>query len=134
MNDFHKHFTAKALRKDFTDTERLLWKYLRAKQMEGCKFRRQEPIGSYIVEFVCQEKRIIIEVDGGQHSVEREKDNKRDTWLEGQGYKVLRFWNDEVLTNTKGILEVIRDYLNHPPPTPSVLLIDGPPLKGGVSG
>jgi len=78
-------------------------------------------IGSYIVDFVCQEKRIIIEVDGGQHSVER--DNKRDNWLEEHGYKVLRFWNNEVLTNTEGVLEVIRDYLNHPPPTP--------PLKGG---
>ena len=123
MDDLHKHFTAKVLRKNFTDTERLLWKYLRAKQMEGCKFRRQEPIGSYIVDFVCQEKRIIIEVDCGQHSVERERDSERDNWLKGQGYKVLRFWNNEVLTNTKGILEVIRDSLNHPPLPP--------PLKGG---
>jgi very-short-patch-repair endonuclease len=90
--------------------------------MEGCKFRRQEPIGSYIVDFVCQEKRIIIEVDGGQHSVERERDSERDNWLKGQGYKVLRFWNNEVLTNTKGILEVIRDNLNHP--------LLPPPLKG----
>lgn len=118
-NDLHKHFTAKILRKNFTDTERLLWKYLRAKQMEGYKFRRQEPIGSYIVDFVCQEKRIIIEVDGGQHSIERERDSERDNWLEGQGYKVLRFWNNEVLTNTEGILEVIRNNLNHPPLNPS---------------
>jgi len=131
MNDLHKHFTAKVLRKDFTDTERLLWKYLRAKQMEGCKFRRQEPIGSYIVDFVCQEKRIIIEVDGGQHSVEREKDNRRDTWFEGQGYKVLRFWDNKVLTNIKGILEVMRDYLNHPPqPPPSYCLTDLPSREG----
>jgi very-short-patch-repair endonuclease len=124
MDNLHKHFTAKVLRKNFTDTERLLWKYLRAKQTEGCKFRRQEPIGSYIVDFVCQEKRIIIEVDGSQHSVERERDRERDNWLEGQGYKVLRFWNNEVLTNTEGILEVIRNNLNHPPLPP--------PLKGGV--
>jgi very-short-patch-repair endonuclease len=123
MNDLHKHFTAKALRKNFTDTERLLWKYLRAKQMEGCKFRRQEPIGSYIVDFVCQEKQIVIEVDGGQHYTEREKDKERDKWLKGQGYKVLRFWNNEVLGNIEGVLEVIRDCLNHPPLTP--------PLKGG---
>lgn len=94
--------------------------------MEGCKFRRQEPIGSYIIDFVCQEKRIIIEVDGGQHSVERERDRERDNWLEGQGYKVLRFWNNEVLTNTEGILEVIRNNLNHPPLTP--------PLKEGSNG
>jgi very-short-patch-repair endonuclease len=123
VNDLHKHFTARALRKNFTDTERLFWKYLRAKQMEGCKFRRQEPIGSYIVDFVCQEERIIIEVDGGQHSVEQERDNKRDKWLEGQGYKVLRFWNNEVLSNIEGILEIIRSNLHHPPLTP--------PLKGG---
>jgi very-short-patch-repair endonuclease len=123
MNDLLKHLTAKALRKNFTDTERLLWKHLRAKQMEGCKFRRQEPIGSYIVDFVCQEKQIVIEVDGWQHSTEQEKDKERDKWLKGQGYKVLRFWNNEVLSNTKGVLEAIRDCLNHPPLTP--------PLKGG---
>jgi very-short-patch-repair endonuclease len=123
MNKLHKHFTAKVLRKNFTDTERLLWKYLRAKQMEGCKFRRQEPIGSYIVDFVCHEKKMVIEVDGGQHSADRERDDERDSWLEGQGYRVLRFWNNEVLTNIKGVLEVIRGYLNHPPLTP--------PLKGG---
>ena len=118
MNDLHKHFMAKALRKSFTDTERLLWRHLRAKHMEGYKFRRQEPIGSYIVDFVCQEKKIVIEVDGGQHSVERERDFERDKWLVGQGYKVLRFWNNEVLTNITGVLEVIRNNLNHPPLTP----------------
>jgi very-short-patch-repair endonuclease len=91
--------------------------------MEGYKFRRQEPIGRYIVDFVCQEKLLIIEVDGGQHSVERERDKKRDNWLERQGYKVLRFWNNEVLINTEGILEVIRDHLT---PSPQ-----SPPLKGG---
>jgi very-short-patch-repair endonuclease len=126
MNDLHRHFVAKALRKNFTDTERLLWRHMRAKQMEGYKFRRQEPIGGYIVDFVCQEKKIVIEVDGGQHSVERERDIERDKWLEGQGYKVLRFWNNEVLTKINGVLEVIRNSLNHPPPTP--------PLKGGASG
>ena len=123
MNDLHRHVTAKALRKDFTDTERLLWKYLRAKQMEGYKFRRQEAIGRYIVDFVCQQKRMVIEVDGGQHSTEKERDNERDKWLEGKGYKVLRFWNNEVLANTEGVLDIIRDCLNHPPLTP--------PLKGG---
>jgi very-short-patch-repair endonuclease len=123
MNDRHKHSTAKVLRKNFTDSERLLWKYLRAKQLEGCKFRRQEPIGKYIVDFVCQEKQIIIEVDGGQHSEEQERDSKRDSWLQGQGYKVLRFWNNEVLTNIEGVLEIIRVNFKHPPLTP--------PLKGG---
>ena len=65
----------------------------------------------------------MIEVDGGQHSTENKRDNERDKWLEVQGYKVLRFWNNEVLSNTKGVLEVIRDCLNHPPLSP--------PLKGG---
>jgi len=123
MNDLHKHAVAKALRKNFTDTERFLWRHLRAKQMEGYKFRRQEPIGKYIVDFVCQEARIIIEVDGGQHSVERGRDFKRDRWLKEHGYKVLRFWNNEVLTNINGVLEVIRNTIEHPPLAP--------PLKGG---
>ena len=123
MNNLHKHSVAKALRKNFTDTERILWRHLRAKQMEGYKFRRQEPIGNYIVDFVCQEARIIIEVDGGQHSVEQKKDFERDRWLKEQGYRVLRFWNNEVLTNIDGVLEVIRNNIDHPPLTP--------PLKGG---
>ena len=80
---------ARNLRKRSTDTERFLWKYLRTKQLEGFKFRRQQPIGSYIVDFVCFEKKIVIEADGGQHSEsrEREKDKKRDEWLRGQGFK-----------------------------------------------
>ena len=99
---------AKALRKRLTDTERLLWRHLRAKQLEGLKFRRQEPIGRYIVDFVCHEKRIVIEVDGGQHTIEKNKDAERDKWLNEQGYKVLRFWNNEVLTNIEGVLQTIR--------------------------
>jgi len=113
-----KHIIAKQLRKNFTDTEKLLWRHLRVKQVEGCKFRRQEPIGSYVVDFVCHEKRIVIEVDGGQHSIERERDNERDKWLKGQGYKVLRFWNNEVLANIEGVLGVIQHCLNHPPLSP----------------
>ena len=101
---------AKNLRKQSTDTERLLQQLLKAEQLEGLKFRRQQPIGNYIVDFVCFEKKIIIELDGGQHSqpTEREKDRERDKWFEGQEYKVLRFWDNEVLTNVKGVLEVIR--------------------------
>jgi len=115
---------AKNLRKSSTDAERLLWRHLRANQLEGQKFRRQQPIGNYIVDFVCFDKRIVIEVDGGQHAIEKHKDNERDKWLEGQGFKVLRFWNNEVLMNIGGVLEVIRDKcLYHPPLTP--------PIKGG---
>jgi len=100
--------TAKALRKRSTDVEIVLWRHLRAKQMEGLKFRRQQPIGDYIVDFVCFEKKIIIEVDGGQHAVETVRDAERDDWLRNQGFTVLRFWNNEVLTNTEGVLEKIR--------------------------
>lgn len=99
-----------------------MWRHLRGKQLEGLKFRRQEPIGNYVADFVCYEKSIIVEVDGSQHC--REKDSKRDRWFEEQGFKVLRFWNNEVLNNTKGVWEVIRKHcLSHPPRTP--------PIKGG---
>ena len=109
------------LRKRFTDAEKLLWRYLRAKQLEGFKFRRQQPIGNYIVDFVCFEKGVVIGVDGGQHAVEREKDKERDKWFKGQDLKVLRFWNNEVLTNIGGVLEVIREHcLSHPPLTPPI--------------
>jgi very-short-patch-repair endonuclease len=121
---------AKILRKRSTDTERLLWRYLRIRQIEGLKFRRQEPIGNYIADFVCFESKMVIEVDGGQHTAS-EKDTERDAWLQSQGFKVLRFWNHEVLTNIEGVLEVIRHNClesrnqDHPPLTP--------PIKGGAT-
>ncbi len=115
---------AKELRKRSTDTERLLWKHLRTKQFEGLKFKRQQPVGKYIVDFICFEKKIIIELDGGQHTQpsETQKDKERDIWFEAQGYKVLRFWDNEVFMNTRGVLEFIKAYLQeHPPldPLPS---------------
>jgi len=89
------------------------------KQMEGLKFRRQQPIDNYIVDFVCFENRIIIEVDGGQHAAENNKDRERDFHLQQFGFKVLRFWNNEVLQNTNGVLEIIRENcLSHPPLNP----------------
>ena len=112
---------AKDLRKRTTDTEQLLWQYLRAKHFEGLKFRRQQPIGPYIVDFVCLEKKIIVELDGGQHALPKETQNdiKRDQWLGGQGYRVLRFWDNEVLSNIHGVLEVIlANCLSHPPLNP----------------
>jgi very-short-patch-repair endonuclease len=98
---------------------------LKGKNLEGLKFRRQAPIGNYIVDFVAFEKRLVIEVDGGQHA-EEEKNNDilRDAWLNSQGFRVLRFWNNEVLQNLEGVLETIRvNCLRHPPLTP--------PIKGG---
>ena len=109
----------KALRKRPTDAEQLLLRCLRMKQMEGLKFRRQQPIDSYIVDFVCFENRIIIEVDGGQHAAENNKDRERDSYLQQFGFKVLRFWNNEVLQNTNEVLEIIRENcLSHPPLNP----------------
>lgn len=100
--------TAKELRKKATLVETILWSQLRAKQIEGLKFRRQQPIGGLIVDFACFEKKLIIELDGGQHARAREKDLERDKKLSEAGYSVLRFWNNEVLENLSGILEVIR--------------------------
>ena len=114
---------AKSLRKRLTNTECILWKHLRAKQIEGLKFRRQEPIGKYIVDFVCHEKRIVIEVDGSQHSIDKAIDKERDEWLKEHGYEVMRFWNNEVLENIEGVLEMIRDSLLSPPSIP--------PTRGG---
>ncbi|MBI4642596.1 MAG: endonuclease domain-containing protein [Deltaproteobacteria bacterium] len=98
------------LRKNQTDAENLLWRHLRGKQLEGLRFRRQHPIGRYIVDFVCLEKRLVLEIDGGQHGMEKEKikDDERDHWLRTEGYQVLRFWNNDVLTNLEGVMETIR--------------------------
>jgi very-short-patch-repair endonuclease len=97
-----------------------LWSKLRRKQIDGHRFRRQVPIGPYIADFVCLERRLVIEVDGGQHS-ESIADDARMAWLEGQGFCVLRFWNNDVLGNTEGVLTVIAQHLaaEAPPPRPS---------------
>jgi very-short-patch-repair endonuclease len=100
---------ARELRKRSTDAERLLWSRLRGGQFEGLKFRRQEQIGLFIADFVCFEKCLIIEADGGQHATEQEKDAERTAWLNSQGFSVLRFWNSEILTNIDGVLEKIRE-------------------------
>jgi len=104
---------ARQLRRSQTDAEKALWARLKSKQLEGVKFRRQQPLGSYIVDFVSFERKIIVEVDGGQHNEgeARERDVQRTAWLKGKGYQVLRFWNNEVLVNTEGVLEKIREVL-----------------------
>jgi very-short-patch-repair endonuclease len=93
---------AKSLRSNMTDAERRLWYFLRAHRFNGTKFKRQAVIGKYIVDFVCFEKHLVIEVDGGQHA-DNETDRRRTRWLEDQGFRVLRFWNNEVLQNTVGV-------------------------------
>ena len=98
---------ARRLRRTSTEAEKLLWQKLRARQLGGAKFRRQTPIGPYIVDFVCFEHKLVLEIDGGQHneSKGRQHDIERTAWLEAQGLRVLRFWNNQVLTSLEGVLQ-----------------------------
>ncbi len=118
--------TARLLRRNATKAEALLWRHLRSRRMEGIRFRRQQPLGHSVVDFVSFDARIVVEVDGGQHATDV-RDHERDRWLRQQGYRVLRFWNNDVLSNLTGVLEVIRvSCVGHPPLAP--------PVKGGESG
>ena len=110
---------SRKLRGDQTDAEKKLWRHLRKEQLNGIKFRRQVPIDDFIADFVSFEKRLIIELDGGQHAEILEYDEKRTKILESNGFLVLRFWNNEVLKNIEGVLITILDTVN-PPPTPSL--------------
>ena len=110
---------ARELRKNLTESEQVLWKHLRMRQINGYKFRRQQPIGPYIVDFVSFERRVIIELDGGQHSQQVVYDSKRTAWLEAQGYRVLRFWNNQVLKDVEAVKVAIFSALvtgEYPPP------------------
>ena len=105
---------ARSLRKNQTDAERKLWRCLRARELCGFKFRRQYPIAPYIADFICVEKRLIVEIDGGQHATMTEIDNTRTEFLNARGYRVLRFWNNEVLQQLDAVLAKILDSLTHP--------------------
>jgi very-short-patch-repair endonuclease len=112
---------ARRLRNAPTEAERRLWSLLRKRQLDGCRFRRQIPLGPYVADFMCLKERLVVEVDGGQHAVRQDQDAKRTRWLESQGFRVLRFWNNEVLGNLAGVAEVIRASLRdtpHPDPPP----------------
>ncbi|MDD4928453.1 MAG: endonuclease domain-containing protein [Gallionella sp.] len=99
---------AKILRRNQTDAERRLWYHLRAHRFMGIKFKRQKPAGRFIVDFICSEEKLIIELDGGQHAESVDYDQQRDSWLRGEGYTVLRFWDNEVLGEMERVLEQIR--------------------------
>jgi very-short-patch-repair endonuclease len=103
---------AKSLRKQMTDSEQRLWFLLRAHRFAGMKFKRQHPIGPYIVDFVSVRQKIVVEVDGGQH-LENQLDVKRDAWLREHGFRVLRFWNSDVLKETEAVLQVILEAIEH---------------------
>ena len=122
------------MRREPTDAERALWHLLRAHRFAATKWKRQQPIGRYIVDFVCFDRRLIVEADGGQHS-ESTYDLTRDAWLRVQNFTVLRFWNDHILNNAEGVATAILAALNGveagiepaPPPPP----LPGPPPQGG---
>jgi very-short-patch-repair endonuclease len=117
---------SRALRRNLTDAERIIWYGIRAHRLNGASFRRQTPIGSFIVDFVCHDARLIIEIDGAQHfEAEHEiADAQRDAYLRGRGYRVLRFNNHDVMTNRQGVLETISAVLGTSPSLPS-------PASGG---
>jgi len=116
---------ARALRKNQTDAEKKLWRYLRNRQLKGFKFRRQYVIDGYIADFACVDAQLIVELDGGQHLEQKNYDDKRTATLKQHGFHVLRFWNDEVLKQMDDVLRVIYEALDKVNPHPDLL-----PLKG----
>ena len=115
MGGMHRSH-ARQLRRNLTEAEHVLWRHLRLRQLDGHKFRRQQPIGPYIVDFICLETRLIVELDGGQHSNQTASDAERSAWLETQGFRVMRFWNHEVLQNIEAVKESIREAFLPPHP------------------
>jgi very-short-patch-repair endonuclease len=109
---------ARRLRRDLTSAELRLWNKLRARSIDGNRFVRQQPAGRYVVDFICREKRLVIEVDGGQHA-DSVRDRVRDQWFHEHNYRVLRFWNNEIMSNMDGVLETIVEALRaDAPPHP----------------
>ena len=102
---------AKSLRTDMTDCEQRLWYYLRAKRFENIKFKRQVPIGDFIVDFVSKKNKIIIELDGSQHMEQVDYDKNRTKYLENLGYKIIRFYDNDIIENIDGVLETIKNFL-----------------------
>jgi very-short-patch-repair endonuclease len=109
---------ARQLRLDSTDAERRLWAVLRDRRLAGYRFRRQHPIGHFIVDFACTKHRLVVEPDGGQHA-DNEADERRTGFLQREGWRVIRFWNNDVLTNTEGVVETILRALKEDPHPPS---------------
>jgi len=103
--------TARALRSNATEAERRLWRHLKTRQVVGFKFRRQHPIGPYVADFCCLEKRLIVELDGGQHVRQVRKDQQRTEWLEAAGYRVVRFWNRKIFEDIDSVVREIEAHL-----------------------
>jgi very-short-patch-repair endonuclease len=117
------------MRANPTDTERRLWSMLRDRRMPEAKFRRQHVIPPYIVDFACLERALIIEADGSQHA-DSLADRRRDAFLAGRGFRVLRFWNNDVLENASGVFEAIQAALHTPHPPKPAAWVPPSPLKG----
>ncbi len=111
MNSKLKTQQARHLRKNMTDAERKIWHSIKGKKIKNHRFRRQHPIGPYIVDFVCLENRIVIEIDGGQHAWQKETDEKRTKWLESEGYRVIRFWNNQIMNEFNGVIQILWNML-----------------------
>ena len=122
------HARARDLRRNMTAAERRIWQILRSQQMQGYKFRRQLPIGRYIVDFACHEARLIVEIDGGQHDRSSPQEAARSAFLQNEGYRLLRFWNNDVLANLDGVHAVIAEELARITPTQTL-----PHRGGGLS-
>ncbi|MBI5917970.1 MAG: endonuclease domain-containing protein [Nitrosomonadales bacterium] len=106
---------AREMRGRMTDAESLLWMLLRNRRMAGVKFRRQHPEGRYILDFYCDEKKLAVELDGGQHGEQLNYDQQRDAWLRARGIRVLRFWNNQMLTETEEVMEEVYRCCTSPP-------------------
>lgn len=111
---------SRALRKAMSEAEKRLWMHLRRGQLKGCRFRRQHPYGFYVLDFVCLEAKLVIEVDGGQHLQQMDRDARRTAWLEQRGFRILRFWNHEVVSEIEAVKAVIEHalHLDAQPPSP----------------
>lgn len=106
---------ARDLRANQTDAERILWTRLRDRTLVGAKFRRQQPIGPFVADFCCMERGLVIEIDGGQHATDITADEQRTAFLPGEGYRVLRFWNNDVMKDIHAVLQVIQQALEEAP-------------------
>ena len=124
MRHGQKRDRARELRSDMTLAERRLWSILKLRQLNGSRFRRQLPIGPYIVDFACLQARLVVEVDGGQH-MGAAGDGARDAFLRREGFQVLRFWNNEVMANLEGVHALLAQHLAETCPHPSL-----PPQAG----
>jgi very-short-patch-repair endonuclease len=125
---------ARELRKEMTPAEKRLWQVLRGNRLDGLYFRRQHAVGTYILDFVCVQEKLVIEVDGGSHLEQEEYDSERTQWLEDEkGYRVIRFTNDDVLKNIHEVVEAIRNAVKgpHPASPASGGWTNSPPAGGG---